>query len=141
MLDGFVSEQDSPAISASAGSGGYFIPLYRDGDLHRLNYDTLRTANINFLRILDVVSQPLSFQQTEELVYDSQREVVALLRTLIERQNQQTTELRSAVFFFGECHEQALDEKRQLRNDLLSVHHEVEQVRADHQLFTVEFIF
>lgn len=133
-----VSESSDSDDVNSVQNGGQ---LFSDRDLRSLSYDTLRSINRNVLGILGNVTQPLTFQQMEEITSESQRDVVILLHRILDQQNQHTNELRNSVEFFGICHEQILDENRQLRNELLTVHQEVEQVRSDQQMLTIALSF
>jgi hypothetical protein len=137
VLDAYDSDQDSSDSGSSEDSAECFRPLYRCCDVQNLSHDMLRSNNRNFLRILEVANQPLSFQQTEAIVSESQSEVVTLLHRVIDQQNRHTTDLRSAVDFFGACHEQTLSENRQLRSEVLAVSGEITQAREDLQLQTI----
>ena len=116
-------------------------PLFIERDLHRLSYDTLRSINRNVLGILGHVTQPLTYRQMEEITSEAQRDVVTILHRILDHQNQHSNELRNSVEFFGICHGQLLDENRQLRNELLSVHQEIEQVRNDQRMLTIALSF
>ncbi|KAK7172407.1 hypothetical protein R3I93_004666 [Phoxinus phoxinus] len=138
VLDAAVSERDSSSISScSSDPGAYYRPIYKEADVNTLNIETLRSVNRNFLRILDIVSQPLTFQETEDLVYGSMREVVGLLRTVIERQNQLASDVTSVAAFLEQRHEQIEAEHAQQRHIQLLIQQELEQVRGDQQLSTV----
>lgn len=125
-INGAYSEYGSPVESTSSANGGY-RPLYSEREANTVRDDTLRATSRNFSRILEVVSLPLTHQQTEDIVYGAQREITGVIRTLVEGQHQHTLELRGVVAFFQVCFDQLQQ----------TVRHEFEQVRADQQLETV----
>ncbi|XP_039527788.1 uncharacterized protein LOC120479430 [Pimephales promelas] len=130
VLDAVGSQDSSPSTHSDEDTHDPFRPLFTPQDFHRLSYDTFRSANRNFLRVLDVASRPLTYQETEDLLVVSQAPVVALQRRIIELQNQHAGQLSNTVEFFGNCHEQTQTENRRLWGV-------VDQVRGDQQILTL----
>lgn len=137
VLNTVNSERETSDSSGDEGDDERgFTPVFNAGELQGLSYATLRIANRNFQRVLEIASSPLSYHQTEKIVSESQREVIALLHRISDQQTHHTNELRNAVEFFGRCHDQTSDEIRQLSNEVFSLQQELAEVRNDDSLRT-----
>lgn len=129
-------ERDTDSSNDESDDERGFTPVFNAEELQELSYATLRVVNRKFQRVLEIASSPLSYHQTEKIVSESQREVIALLHRISDQQTQHTIELRNAVEFFGRCHDQTSDEIRHLSNEVFSLQQELTEVRNDDSLRT-----
>ncbi len=74
--------------------------LFRERDLNRrLDHDMLNLVNWYFERLFDLVGQPLSYWEVEEIVTSTQGDVFLILRNIISCQQQHTDALCYTVKF------------------------------------------
>ncbi|XDV16499.1 hypothetical protein PO909_016187 [Leuciscus waleckii] len=143
VLNTINSERETTESSDDDDGGDerVFTPAFNVGELQGLSYTTLRLANRNFQRVLEIASSPLSYHQTEKIVSESQREVIALLHRISDQQTHHTNELRNAVEFFGRCHDQTSDEIRQLSNEVFSLQQELTEATKTYPIGHPKIIF
>lgn len=85
------SQLDACTIQESDSDLDEVHPLFNDQDLSRLTYGLMNRSNQNFERISNLVGQPLSYQDTEDILHASQRDIIYILQSIIECQQQHTT--------------------------------------------------
>ncbi|XP_026081145.1 uncharacterized protein LOC113057827 [Carassius auratus] len=109
--------------------------LFRERDLNRrLDYDMLRRVNRRFGTLFDLSGQALSYRGAEEIVGNAQSDVVAILRNIIECQQQLNESLRHAAEFWRSCHDQLYGEFRQFQQRMNGVPGEIHQVQVEQNL-------